>query len=136
MTARSPLTASDLIQIIAGDVTHMRTLEGRQQFEITNVAEGMPSTSLTLTPDAVKRVLMGLLKRGIVPQQAQAWASFVMRGYMSTEGKAILPILIPYDTNRELEIADAVARLEELGDLIDGTMDDDEIRHLMKQLDR
>jgi hypothetical protein len=55
---------------------------------------------------------------------------------MSTEGKAILPILIPYDTNRELEIADAVARLEELGDLIDGTMDDDEIRHLMKQLDR
>ena len=130
------LTDSDLVQILAGDVTHMRALEGHQQFEINKVAEGMPSTSLTLTPDAVKRVLLGLLKKEIVPEQAQAWASFVMRGYISKGREAIVPILIPYDTNREDEIVEAVGRLDELGDLIDGAMDDEEIQYLMKQLDK
>lgn len=135
MTASHSLTASDLIQILAGDVTHIPALEGRQ-FDITKVVAEMPSACLTLFPDAVKRVLMGLLRREIVPEQAQAWASFVRRGYVSGASAPISPISITYDPKHENDIADTVARLDELGDLIDGTMDDDEIRQLMEHLDR
>jgi hypothetical protein len=134
--AGGPLTASDLIQILAGNVMHMRALELRQQSEITKVAEEMLSTSLILTPDAVKRVLIGLLNGEILPEQAHTWASFVMRGYRSGGHDPVLPILIPYESSHEDEIAEAVARLEELGDLIDGALDADEIRLLLKQLDK
>jgi hypothetical protein len=131
-----PLTASDLIQILSGDVKHMRALELPQHSEIAKVAEEMPSTSLVLKPDAVKRVLTGLLKREIFPEQAQKWASFVKHGYKSGGHEAVLPILIPYETSHEDDIAEAVGRLDELGDLIDGTLDGDEIRLLLKKLDK
>lgn len=136
MTASHSLTVSDLIQILAGDVTHIRALERHQQLEITKVAAEMPSTCLTLFPNAVKRVLLALLKREIVPEQAQAWASFVRRGYISGTGSPISAIAIAYDPNHEDAIVEAIARLDELGDLIDGSMDDDEIRQLLEHLDR
>jgi len=136
MTTPHPLTTSDLVQILTGDAQHIRVLKERQQSEITKVAEEMPSNCLILLPEAVRRVLISLLKREIVPEQAQAWASFVKRGYIPTGRDAISPILITYDANREDEIVEAIARLDELGDLLDGTLDDDEIRQLLEQLDK
>jgi len=100
------------------------------------MAAEIPSVCLALSPDAVKRVLNGLLKRGVLPEQAQAWASFVKRGYVSGASGPISPIQITYDPNHEDAIVEAVARLDELGDLIDGSMDDDEIRRLLEHLDK
>ena len=130
-----PLTASDLVQIVSGDVTHIRAIEMHQDAEIVKVAEEMPSTSLILMPNAVKRVLMGLLEGEILPEQAQTWASFVKRGYKSGGHGPVRSISIPYDASHEDGIADAVSRLDELGDLIDGSLDEQEIRLLLKNLD-
>jgi hypothetical protein len=130
------LGRADLVRIVAGDATHIDVIARHPQSEIARVVEGMPEANLTITPSAVKRVLLDFKRKEITTEQAKAWASFVRRGYISTrETGGIQPILISYQGDCEDEIAHTISRLEELGDLVDGTIDDDELRGLIGRLE-
>jgi hypothetical protein len=136
MEPRDP-TVDDIIRILSGDAAHMQVLLHRQQADIGRIAQHIPPEQRALTAAAVQLVLNALAKGEITPNQAQLWASFVRRGYVSStaqEGQPIRAIEIPYQSEREDSIATAISRLDELGDVIDGTIDHDELRHLIAQL--
>jgi hypothetical protein len=87
-----------------------------------------------LTRSALSRVLRDLRDGHISADQAQRWASFMRRGYVSTGSGTgpIHPIDIEYED--EDAIVEPLARLDELGDLIDGTMSDDELNDWIVKL--
>src|SRR5947208_13513912 len=128
------ITPDDIIRIISGDVKHMPALAHQRLSDVAHVAEEIPLPQRTLTAHAVRQVLLALGERKIAPEETQAWASFVRRGYIPTTEKVVRIIDIPYEENREDAIVEAIGRMDELGDIIDGAMDDNEIRKLIDQL--
>ena len=86
-------------------------------------------------PRAVVLVLMTLQKEKRSSALISEWASFIRVGFIPfTRRGPILPINIDYDREWETEISNAIGRLSELGDEIDGCIDDDENRLLIKSL--
>ena len=82
---------------------------------------------------AVRRVLSGYAEGRVGREDAQAWASFVRHGYFAGPA-AGQPIDIEYAAAAEMPIVDAVGRLDELGDDIDGEIDADESASLLADL--
>ena len=77
--------------------------------------------SLTLGTEAVSVVLRRLGSGAIDGSRAQRWASFMQLGHVPLAGAdPIEPLDIDFEPDHEDEIADAIARLEEIGDRIDG----------------
>jgi hypothetical protein len=98
---------------------------------IADVALSM--SPLVLTRAALTRVMRELRDGVISAEQAQRWASFVRRGYIShASAPAIRPIDIGYED--EAAIVEPLARLDELGDVIDGTMSVDELNDWISRL--
>ena len=111
--------------------------EGRHLKAITHAdlrdgeGEGGP---LTLTRSSVASVIRRLLNREISSKDAPLWASFVRRGYVEVGGGPLGPILILFSDDGEVEIANAVARLDELGDQIDGVISTRELQQMLNRL--
>lgn len=64
----------------------------------------------------------------------QGWASFVRRGYVSGRATGIVePIDVEYFGADEELIVEIIGRLDELGDVVDGTIDKDELDGLIKR---
>ena len=125
-------TTTAIARIISGDVTCIGLLVN--QIDLVRAAAAMQDHELMVKPSAVKHVLTALLQREINPDQAQLWASFVRRGYISTGEKTVTAIDISYQREYEDAIACAISRLDELGDIIDGTISDNELRELIDGL--
>jgi hypothetical protein len=93
---------------------------------------------LTLPASSVVTVLRELGATPLSASAAQAWASFIRRGYVSggtsTMSKTRQPITIGYESGREGEIVEALARMDELGDTIDGVIEPAEIDDLVTLL--
>jgi hypothetical protein len=89
------------------------------------------------TREAAARVIESLLREGISPRQAQGWASFVRRGYASQSSTTpITPIDIAFEPAHEDAIAEAVSRLDELGDAVDGILTREDLESLRSLLRR
>ncbi len=127
-------TIADLKRVIAGDVAGMRMLVN--QSDVSRVGEEIPEQERTLRPSAVKRVLKALLERSITPKQANVWAWFVRSGHVPGSKEPVRSLSINYQEDCDEPIAEAVSRLTELGDVIDGTIDDDELRKLIADLSK
>lgn len=94
-------------------------------------------SELLLTKQAVLKVLYCLKNRTINPSIIQSWASFMRCGFTLTEDKKpITPLEINYKLDEEDSIVEVLSRLDELGDIIDGTIDDNEIDQLIELLMR
>ncbi len=80
-------------------------------------------------------MLTALRSGQIAPDVAQSWASFVCRGYFAgADEQPLQPIDIQYDPAAEEEIVEAVSRLDELGDAIDGAIGSAESEALIRRL--
>lgn len=101
---------------------------------IAKTAEGMTPDELAIRAKAVKRVLTDLLNRRISAEQAQTWATLVKRGYVATNAAPLRRVSTHYDADQEDEIVEALSGLDELGDRVDGTIDDNELRDLIERL--
>jgi hypothetical protein len=100
------------------------------------LAEASRDTHLVLTRCAVVNVLRGLTAGGISDSDAQQWASFVRRGYVSKPADgAVKPIAIDYELQFEDAIVEAIGRMDEIGDAVDGKLDDEEIQGLLDELE-
>lgn len=76
------------------------------------------------------------LRNGVYgPESVQAWASFVSAGFVANRSPGpIRPVEIDFEDAWEDAIAEAVSRLDEIGDVVDGEVTSCEIDDLLKLL--
>jgi hypothetical protein len=118
---------------VHGDIGAMFALLGATHEALTTAAN--QAGPLILRPDDVARVLKALQEGSITRASAKEWASFVRRGYLRGGRGPIRPLDIEYDPARELAMVDAIGRMDELGDMIDGTIGADELIQLIRSLE-
>jgi hypothetical protein len=105
---------------------------------IDAVASADPTPALGelhFTSKALLKVLGQLRRHEVTAGEVQKWASFIRRGYVAgIGGKTVVPLLIEYEPTTEDVIVEVIARLDEIGDAIDGVVSDDEIDMFVRQL--
>ncbi len=73
----------------------------------------------------------------VEPGLVQRWASFVRRGYVTGgDDRPAVAVDIDWDKAAEEDIAEAVSRMDELGDSIDGDIRPEEMDSLSGALSR
>ena len=129
----------DLSKVVHGDYTTFSSLLSRKD----EILEELLSNELefTVTADAVSRIVRALQRGELSPTQAQQWASFVRRGYISNPtgrpdnlSKPIKPLNIVYALEAEEQIATAISRLDEINDAIDGEISQSELTTILETL--
>jgi hypothetical protein len=121
--------AAALRDAIAGDA---RAVERLQCSHDVLVAEADALSPLVLTSGSLVRVLSDLRLRRISASEAQAWSSLMKRGYVRVVDGPVRAIDIRWDP--EDAIVEPLGRLDELGDVIDGTMPDEELDDWISRL--
>lgn len=90
---------------------------------------------LVLRASAVGNVLRALLAGDVAGEIVQRWASFVKYGFAPpVNNDRIKSLLIEYDSCDEDAIVEAVGRLDEIGDIVDGYVGPEEIGSLASAL--
>lgn len=116
---------------LAGDV---RAVEALRPIPHEIVLAAANEGSLTLPREAVTRVLSELSSGQAADHDVQQWASFIHHGMVVPQVGPITPIYFEYEPAHESAVADAVGRLAELGDAIDGEISAAERQRLMERL--
>lgn len=122
-----------LARVLDGDAQAVSSLRQFGHAALHNGAAG--AEPLVLTRVATVSVLRGLRAGQFSPPEAQRWASFVTHGYLEgTAGGPIRAIPIDYESAWEDAIVEAVSRLDQIGDLIDGEVSDGDVLDLLMLL--
>jgi hypothetical protein len=118
---------------LRGNVEAIEALRATRPQELSDAVRGK---QLILTRDAVVSVLTEFRDGKISAVAAQQWASFVSHGQVDGAPQVgpIEPVEIDWELPYEDAIAEALARLDELGDLIDGELEDGEADQLIADL--
>ena len=120
------LSPPDLTRAVGGDLDAFALLSQQPHAAIQECRTAL--ADLVVTAEAVRKVLDAFQRGAAPPEFVQQWASFVRRGYVAGAGRGpIKPIEIDYQRSCEDEIAEVIARLDEIGALIDGVPSDDEV---------
>jgi len=91
--------------------------------------------ALVITTKALRRVLTSLQMHRVSPELVQQWASFVRRGYIAGVAHGpVSPLPIEYDLTDEGRIVDTIARLDEIGDDVDGRISAEELASMLSSL--
>jgi hypothetical protein len=127
--------ASAVVSVVTGDIGELDIVAAASPQRLSAVAA---SADLQLTRNAVAAVLRRYCAGQLAPLQAQAWASFVRRGYVAGASGTgpIVPLQIEYELAYEDAIVEAIGRLDEIGDLIDGVVSIEEANSLLGALMR
>lgn len=119
-----------LAAVIDGDLDALPLVLATDQVDLLGAAITLPQ--LTITKSALIRVLTAWRNCDDYASHVQQWASFVRRGYVSGNANGpVQRIDIDYDTNNEELIAEILGRLDEIGDVIDGEVDADELQNML-----
>lgn len=130
---RRKLTPHHLTEAVNGDMGAFALVREQPHDVIRRCREMLPE--LVLPAAAVSAVLTALRLGQIAPELAQSWASFVRRGYVAgTNARPLRPIDIQYDPRMEEEIVEALARLDHLGEALDGAISGAESEALIQSL--
>lgn len=90
------------------------------------VLEAAQNVDLVLSRESLAGVLRMLSHHEVEGTDVQRWASFIRRGYIGRQGGGpVKPITFEYDAWYEDAMADIISRLDEIGDLINGTIPDE-----------
>jgi hypothetical protein len=120
--------------VVRGDPLTMPVIASVDHADLQAAVTGVHEPLLVTRSGAVT-VLKGLLEGAWTPDQVQAWASFVRRGYVTgRNGHPVRPLDVEYEGAFEEAIAAAVSRLDEIGDLVDGVISTGEILDLLQLL--
>jgi hypothetical protein len=122
-----------LTQVVNGDLRAMPTIAGADHDDLSKAARSIPQ-GLVVTRAAAVTVLQGFDQGTITPDEAQAWASFVRWGFVLGGRGPIAPIDIDYEEACEEAIVEAIGRLDEIGDLVDGDVSPAEVLLLLQLL--
>ena len=119
--------------VVKGDVNRLSTILTADHLELLDATTKL--SPLSVSRSALTRVLQEWRSGHCSADDVQQWASFVRRGYVSgkTSG-ALRPIDIGYDEMDEELIVEIIGRFDEIGDLIDGSIDDNEQEEMLRAL--
>jgi len=118
---------------IRGDVSKLRALALLSHDDLREIYEDIGPIIVTTTN--IQKVLEKFKNGEVEQNEVQQWASFIRRGYLhSGVIGPISPLDLPYQSKNEDLIVRVIARLDELGDKIDGEMSKTEIDDLLSQL--
>jgi hypothetical protein len=124
--------AAELWKAVHGDMRSFTSLLNEPHAELETFRAELPE--LTVSAGTLMDVLHALQSGSISPALAKQWASFVRRGYFEGGHGSIRPLDIIYEPSREDAIVEVIARLDELGDLIDGEISEEELKELLLSL--
>lgn len=123
-----------LLAVVAGDLDAFPILLSAGPAELQGAARNL--NSLSISRAALMSVLQDWRSGGHSAADVQQWASFVRRGYIA--GKALRgahPLNIKYDADDEDLIVEIIGRFDEIGDLIDGRIDENEQVEMLRLLE-
>jgi hypothetical protein len=123
-----------LSAVLRGDATRLHELRPVSR---ESLVEACRQTAAAVSARDAVAIFENLASGRISKVQAQEWASFVRWGLVpGTLDQEYLkqPIEIPYADANENAIAEAVSRLDELGDIIDGEISEQERAELIVAL--
>ncbi len=124
---------SAVAAVLKGDVAHLPTVVAASHPELQEAAANLPQ--LSVSRSALTRILYEWRSGHCAAADVQKWASFVRRGYISGKTNGPLhPIDVQYDASDEELIVEIIGRLDEIGDIIDGYIDDEEQAEMLKTL--
>ena len=133
MTDEDGFLAHLLRRTVAGDLRHFDTILKSDHEDIRAAA----AERLRVERNGLLDVLNAWGRGELADAQVQAWASFIRRGYVASRDlRPLRPIDIEYDPAWEELIVEVLARLEALGDLVDGNVSDDERGSMVEALRR
>lgn len=110
---------TNLLRAIGGDVTALRSLAAYSDEALRHAAAELGDVELTA--HAVANVVRGLVSGEYPDGDVQQWACFVRWGFIA-EQRPLDALRLEYSPDDEDDIVEVVARLTELGDLIDGEL--------------
>lgn len=124
--------AARVDRAIQGDLNAFAQLLGESGAGV-EVVRSRPGQMLT--PQGVRRVLTAFRHKQAPPELVQQWASFMRRGYLPDHASgAVSPVTIDYHQPAESAIIEIIARLDEIGDEIDGEISSEEIDDMLRSL--
>jgi hypothetical protein len=120
--------------VVEGNISSFSIILAATHSELIEAASKLPQ--LTVSRDALVRVLNEWLSGRWVADNVQQWASFVRRGYVpgSTTDSGLNPIDIEYDKDDEELIVEIIGRFDEIGDDIDGEVSSMEQKDMLRIL--
>lgn len=119
-----------ILSLVAGDLTCLQTVLNAEHQLLLAVTHRLPK--LTLSREVLARVLRGWRDGAWGPQEVQRWSSFIRRGYVVGNFVTGQPTIhIDYEEQDEEEIVEVQARLDEIGDWIDGRIDNTELEDMI-----
>lgn len=124
---------SKIYEFVAGGVELFSLLSKANNDRIFQAIESS-GRRLVVTRGGTLRVLHGLLDRTITAPAAQAWASFVRWGLVAGGVNTARALGIEFEEAHEDLIIEIVARLDEIGDIVDGDLTDEEIKGWIEEL--
>src|SRR5262245_2923922 len=119
--------------VVEGDLNRLSTVLAASHHELLDAAAKLHQ--LSVSRSALTRVLKGWRSGHWSADDIQQWASFVRRGYVSGKaGGGLRPIDIEYDAMDEELIVEIIGRFDEIGNPIDGRIDDNEQKKMLRAL--
>lgn len=119
-------TKKILTETISGNLNNFTYIESVPHNKLLKTSKSC--SNLFLTKSAVLEVITEFKKRNIKPEVVQKWATFMRCGYIGYNIKTpILPLQIEYKADEEDLIVEMLARLNEIGDVVDGVIEDSEL---------
>ncbi|MCB1214389.1 MAG: hypothetical protein KDK66_02815 [Deltaproteobacteria bacterium] len=125
------LISKTLQEVIAGDLSHFDVIQNESHDEV-NAASQQIGT-LWLNRPSLLRVLIDWEKGKLSQKQVQAWGCLMSCGYIWKNG-SLKEFNIEYDQAHEDAIIEVLARLYELGDIIDGEISAEELQKMKQSL--
>jgi hypothetical protein len=120
--------------VVEGDLNELPTILAASHSDLLDAAAKLPQ--LTISRMALIRVLSAWRSGRYAADDVGQWASFVRSGFVpgKTSG-AVRPIDIEYDVSDEELIVEIIGRLDEIGDKIDGEIDENEQKEMLRLLE-
>ncbi|QOF70837.1 hypothetical protein IG197_24105 [Aminobacter sp. SR38] len=127
--------AMTIAAIVAGDLSGIPVVQATNHLDLLDAAARLPQ--LTVSRHALAKVLSAWRSGHCTADDVQQWASFVRRGYVAggCGGRGAHAIDIEYDALDEDLIVEIIGRLDEIGDIIDGEVDDNEREAMLRSLE-
>jgi hypothetical protein len=130
----SRVSKADLINTVHGDLGAFARLAEQPFSVVWGFEHGLADHALVLTTASLRKVLTAFQRHEVSPDLVQRWASFIRWGFLPHDTEPGKPIAIAYDPLAEDQIVEVIARLDELGDPIDGEIADDELVEMISSL--
>lgn len=132
--SKSRVGTTDLVNSVHGDLKSFARLARQPISVVREFEQRQIDHPLVLTTTSLLKVLNAFQRHEVSPSLVQQWASFVRWGFLPQDTGPGRPIAIDYDPLAEDRIVEVIARLDELGDLVDGELEDNELVEMIGSL--